>query len=522
MEESSELHRKKHKFLMVKNKKRKLKTPSQVAGLEKLYNEHKYPTEEMRIELAKELGLTEQQVSGWFCHRRLKDKRLLKDESVANGRQDRSSGVIQDHGSGLGQDSCGSSKHGEYKYLDPKEVETQVLHNNGFSAAGLAYGHRNHCTENVSGMEDTSSESSSYLQDRLFPQGQDPYYMESSRYLTPNRALPPLNPKSVINARHKAAGYLKMRGEIENAAVTAVKKQLGRSYREDGPLPSVEFDPPPPGAFEGQNSDTVHELYGVANPSLPNSQDISPLKRQPILGSRYNWYNTKFSSQDSHMEVDLSSLHGGADFQDKKARKSIKQRQTFYINNHFPGRNSSLELYEDDNVEASAYNSTKNHRACIMHGVEGMGSDSTSAHNDHYEEDLAVKQTDLLQHGYDNLNLKNVQRSGHSKSKASNSVLNPQISADTEERGHPTWTAKEGMFKGGRKPKKQQCDADGAKMLSNEITDAKKIKVDPLQQYHVKQAPVAEIDQRKIQRSATQIPSSFSEDETADASSWLD
>ncbi|XP_019434822.1 PREDICTED: homeobox-DDT domain protein RLT1-like isoform X1 [Lupinus angustifolius] len=521
---SNELQSEENKY-MEKNRKRKLKTPAQVAGLENFYNEHKYPTEEMKLEVAEELGLTEKQVSGWFCHRRLKDKRLLKDEAVANGRQDRSSGVIQDRGSGLGQDSCGSSKHGDYKYLDPKEVESQGLHNNGFSAADIAYGHRNHYTENISGMEDTSSESSSYLQDRLFPQGQDPYDMESSRYLTPNRALPPLNPKSAINMRHKPSGYLKVKGEIENAAITAVKKQFGRSYREDGPLLGVEFDPLPPGAFEGKNADPVHETYGVANPVLPNSPDISPVKRQPDLSSRYDTYYTKFSSQDSHIEgVDLGSLHDGSGFQDKqdkKARQSIKQRQTFYSNNHYPGRNSSLDLYEDDNGEASAYHSTKNHRMFITRGVEGMRSDSTSNQSDHYEENHMIKQTDLLPHGYDNFNLKNVQRSGHVKSKHSNSVRNSQIPVETEERGLSTRMAKEEMFKGGKKAKKKHRDADEARMLSKEITDAKRTKVDPLHQYHVKQAPIAEIDQRKIQRSAVPIPSSFSEDETADTSSSL-
>ncbi|XP_019462330.1 PREDICTED: uncharacterized protein LOC109361332 isoform X1 [Lupinus angustifolius] len=501
------------KWKLMKNKKRKLKTPVQVAGLEKFYNEHKYPTEEMKAELAVELGLTEKQVSGWFCHRRLKDKRLLKDEAVVNCRQDRSSGVIQDRGSGLGQDSCGSTKHGDYKYLDPKEVESQGIHNNGFSAADMAYGHRNKFTENVTEMEDTSSESSSYLQDMMFPQGQDPYDMESSRYLTSTRALPPLNPKSAINMRHKPSGYLKVKGEIENAAITAVKKQLGRNYREDGPLLGVDFDPLPPRAFEGQNAGPVHEPFGVANPALPNSPDISPVKRQPGLSSRY----------PSHIEgIDFGSLHGGSGFQDKKARHSIKQRQTFYSINHFPARNSSLDLLEDDNGEASAYNCTKNHRIGVMLGVEGMRSDSTSNHSDHYEENLVVKQTDLLPHGYDNLNLKNVQRSGHVKSKPSHSVRNSQISVDTEERGTPTRMSKEEMFKGSRKAKNQQRNADGARMLSKEIVDAKRIKVDPLQQYHVKQAPIAEIDQRKIQRSAVQIPSSFSEDETADTSSSLD
>ncbi|KAL4305003.1 hypothetical protein AHAS_Ahas16G0034800 [Arachis hypogaea] len=63
-------------------------------ALEKFYNEHKYPTEEMKQDLAEELGLTEKQISGWFCH--------------ISGRQD----------------SCGSSKHGDYRYVDPKEVES--------------------------------------------------------------------------------------------------------------------------------------------------------------------------------------------------------------------------------------------------------------------------------------------------------------------------------------------------------------------------------------------------------------
>ena len=54
---------------------------------------------------------------------------MVKDEVVANGRQDRSSGVIQDRDSGLGQDSCGSSKHADHRYPDPKEVESHGLYN---------------------------------------------------------------------------------------------------------------------------------------------------------------------------------------------------------------------------------------------------------------------------------------------------------------------------------------------------------------------------------------------------------
>ncbi|XP_061358752.1 homeobox-DDT domain protein RLT1-like [Gastrolobium bilobum] len=526
MEESNELHSEDNKDSMEKNKKRRLKTPAQVMALEKFYDEYKYPTEEMKLELADELALTEKQISGWFCHRRLKDKKLLKNEVHANGRQDRSSGVIHDRGSGLGQDSCGSTKHGDYRYMDPKEVESHGLYNHDFSAADMTYAHRNHYTENDSATDNTSSESSSSLQERLFPQGQDPYDMEDSRYLTPNGALPPRNPKGAINMGYKPSGYLKVKGEIENAAITAVKKQLGRHYLEDGPLLSVDFDTIPPGAFECQNADPVDEPYYVPNPALPNSPEVSAVKRQSSLNSRYDPYFTKLNSQDSHMEGgDFGSLHDSdfRDKHDKKAGRHIKQRPTFHsCTNPLPGRSSSLDLYVDSTGEASAYNSTKNHRKGTKLGVEGMRSDSASNPSDNYEENnLVVKQTDSMLHGYDNFNLKNVQRSEYVKSKPSNSIHNSRKSEDIEERGLSKRMAKEEKFNGDRKVKKLYHDSDRVMMLSNEMV-AKRAKVDLPQEYDVKQALVAEKEPRKNQRSAAEMPSSFSEDETAETSSSLD
>lgn len=143
--------------------------------------------------------------------------------------------------------------------------------------------------------------------------------------------------------------------------------------------------------------------------------------------------------------VDFGSLHGSdvQDKQDKKSRRDIKHRQTFHnYTNHLSGRNSSLDLYEDSTGEASAYNSTKNHRMGTKHGVEGMRSDSASNHSDHYEENIAAKQTDFLRHGYDNIIPKNVQRNEHVKSKPSNSIRNSRVSVDTEERGLPSRMAK--------------------------------------------------------------------------------
>lgn len=121
------------------------------------------------------------------------------------------------------------------------------------------------------------------------------------------------------------------------------------------------------------------------------------------------------------------------DKQDKKTRQDTKHKQSL---THFSGRNSSLDLCEDSIGEAFAYNNTKNHRIGTKRGVEGMRSDSASNHSDHYEENLAVKHSDFLPHGYDNNVIpKNAQRSEHIKSKPSNSFRNSRVSVDPEERG---------------------------------------------------------------------------------------
>ncbi|MCH94995.1 homeotic protein proboscipedia-like, partial [Trifolium medium] len=70
---------------------------------------------------------------------------------------------------------------------------------------------------------------------------------------------------------------------------------------------------------------------------------------------------------------------------------------------------------------------------------------------------------------------------------------------DTEERGLSSRMAKEEMFKGDKKAKKQYRDASGAGMLSNETLVAKRLKPNSFQPYIMKQLPVAEIEPRKNQ-----------------------
>lgn len=63
-------------------------------------------------------------------------------------------------------------------------------------------------------------------------------------------ALPTLSSQvPVLKPRCGQSGYLKVKGQSENAAVTLVKTQLGRQYREDGPRLTVEFDSLLPDAF---------------------------------------------------------------------------------------------------------------------------------------------------------------------------------------------------------------------------------------------------------------------------------
>jgi len=88
-----------------------------------------------------------------------------------------------------------------------------------------------------------------------------------------------------------------------------------------------------------------------------------------------------------------------------------------------PYKNSSLDLNAYFIGEAFAYNNTKNHRKGTKHGFDGMRYDSASNSSDHYEENnLVVKQTDSLLHGYEKCNLKNVHRGEYVKSKPLNLV----------------------------------------------------------------------------------------------------
>uniref|UniRef100_A0A7N0UGG9 Homeobox domain-containing protein n=1 Tax=Kalanchoe fedtschenkoi TaxID=63787 RepID=A0A7N0UGG9_KALFE len=275
------------------NRKRKLKTPAQLEALEEYYEDHKYPTESMKSAIAEKIGLTEKQVSGWFCHRRLKDKRISKDEALGNGRMDRSSGVIQEHCSGPGQDSCGSTKPGEYKPADLREVESQWLAGQELSPKNLSHHNRLNTASLEVDMDDTSSESSLPLRPSHMPQRDAPQMWENSRYLIQNGDAMPSNPKVTIGAQlRRPSGYLKIKPKAEHPAIAAVKRQLGNSFREDGPPIGIEFHPLPIDAFqEAPKGTTTGPANGIGF-LLPNisgsSYHVARSKAQLlIMGLRY-------------------------------------------------------------------------------------------------------------------------------------------------------------------------------------------------------------------------------------------
>lgn len=252
--ENSEMHSEEDKALSDKDMKRKVKTPAQIQALERVYNEHKYPTETMTMEVASSFGLTEKQVSGWFCQRRSKDRRSKNVENNETAqKQDLSTGVVE-------QDSCGSTKQTCNKKSDTREVESGRL-------TPKHAGDYKFATEGSSG-------SNSSLRDRCNkPQSSlTPGHVMASRH-----PVPSFTPDDgEIRRRTGPSGYLKVKGRAENSAITEVKKRMGNSYRTDGPPLAVEFDTLPPHPFEFPMQDINRDETGCAEETVsPTLHDTS-------------------------------------------------------------------------------------------------------------------------------------------------------------------------------------------------------------------------------------------------------
>ncbi|KAI3746515.1 hypothetical protein L6452_08949 [Arctium lappa] len=515
MEESREVHTDENRALPEKKQKRIVKTAPQVAALENFYNEHKYPTEAMKLELAESIGLTEKQVSGWFCHRRLKDKKSPNDEVQAHGKQDRSSGVIQDRGSGLRQDSCGSTKQGDNKLSDPKEVESRRFTTEGLLPTELQYEHGSQHNSIMD--DDTSSGSSSPLKDNFHPQNVDRLGTVTSKY-------PTYNDVKSVKGRIGPSGYLKVKGQVENAAITAVKRQLGRHYREDGPPLGIEFEPLPPGAFENPVKIPVNQSYYVGDHTALHSLDGSKTFQLPNTSKMYERYNPKdYHSTDleeSGLEMRHASKH-------REKHYDSQYKQTPPLSKHrssLSGRSLQMEVNDDSAGETSVHDLREHFEMRTKHGPGVKRPDSLSnRHLIAYGKNIDGKQAENYPRSHNSGTPKVIYRDR----------IEPITSDLTIKRGEFVESEDRGLSR--KTPKDDDGQRRGideySKLVSAKIHPGNEMRVNNAvmkrsrdefthQGYPRKEA-VFDISPRttKIKRSTVQMTSSFSDDETAETTS---
>lgn len=506
MEEPQEVHTDEIRALPEKKQKRIVKTPAQVAALENFYNEHKYPTEAMKQELADSIGLTEKQVSGWFCHRRLKDKRLPNDEIQPPGKQDRSSGVIQDRGSGLRQDSCGSTKQGDNKQSDPKEVEskrfnteiilpTQIQHNRVMDNDDIG--------NDDDDDDDTSSGSSSPLKDSFHPKNMDRVGAITSKY--------PTHDFKSARGRGGPSGYLKVKGQVENAAITAVKRQLGRHYREDGPPLGIEFEALPPGAFENLVKIPVNQSYYVGDRTVLHSPDGSRTFQPPNSSKMYERYNipksyNSMDLDDSPLEIRHASKH----------REKHIDRQYHKQTPHFSkSRHAQVEVNDDSAEETSIHDMRDHFETRIKHGPGVRRQDSVS--NRH-----------LVSYGRNiNQNSKppKVNYRDRVDSLTSDLTVKRGEFVELEDRGMSRKTPKDDEYDGERRGIDEYSKLIPAKIhLGNESRVIKRGRAEFLHQVYPRKEVVVDVPKRTIitERPIARTTSSFSDDETAETTSSAD
>ncbi|KAG8388950.1 hypothetical protein BUALT_Bualt02G0178600 [Buddleja alternifolia] len=515
-EESCEPHSEDDKALLEKNNKRTVKTRAQVQALEKFYDEHKYPTESLKIQLAESIGLTEKQVSGWFCHRRLKDKRLMNGENHGIGRPDRSSGVIQDRGSGHRQDSCGSTKLGDDKNLDTREVESGRVAHQDCSATELAYDRGGRHSGNRNRTDDGSSGSSSSL--RNTPNSNNPngppFDLPSSRYLGPKA---PMDVKGV-KTRSGPSGYLKVKVQVENAAITAVKRQLGKHYREDGPPLGIEFDPVPPGAFESSMQEPVDETYYIGEAVLAASPDISKIHQRPNFDKGCE-YNSSMGPHSSNMHATNFNTTQMSDIPNSFIHQKVRKNTSLSNNGaYYPWTNS----VEGSARELSGSESREEYGMRNRHGVEVLRMDSISKdrHLQPYGEKVRGERDNRF-HKYNDVSTK-ISRGENIENEYFNlSTKNYEYHNSLDKVLH-----REAKKDGRAYAERRMVTENRVRFPSKNDTAAPKRTRDEFpQQRHLKRLSVTDNQPGacRVIRCAGQMPSSFTEDgQSAETSSSVD
>ncbi|KAJ7544813.1 hypothetical protein O6H91_09G094600 [Diphasiastrum complanatum] len=184
-----------------KDPKRKKKTPLQIEMLERAYAEDTHPSESLRLELSTKLGLTNRQLQMWFCNRRLKDRKGIKDEF-----------------------NTSTSQSKEEQFFYPKETPTFYEYPEAVLASEIeddALFRRNVRQQVAQESEERISE----------------VERKRSKHEIDGAKLPKKTSQQTVS-------------DLDSrAAAISILSSWGETFREDGPTLGFEFDPLPPGAF---------------------------------------------------------------------------------------------------------------------------------------------------------------------------------------------------------------------------------------------------------------------------------
>ncbi|KAK9154681.1 hypothetical protein Sjap_002161 [Stephania japonica] len=438
---------------------------------------------------------------------------MLKDEVCANGKQDVSSGIIQDRGSVLKQDSCGSTKQGEYMPFDPREVESQRFYGQDFPAGDLSYGNRGNYMQPQyhNAVDNTSSGSSSGSQGKLFPQHVASYDVEPMGYSTrsSNHILMKATGKSK-REQMLPSKYQSSQNEIENAAISAVKMQLGRHYREDGPPLGVNFQSLPPGAFD---QDSPNELYYVGDPSTltvhGNLKELSHDKEE----AKYHRNIRSQGPQYSGAHLRPKTCEFGLWNENGRYQSNPKPSLTMY------GSHSTRKLNmdgtdEDYMGETSKVKGNMNYEMRCKRGMERIRSDSIARR----PLPFGKKSHELSYSKLDDLdNSSFYMREKYNEGKPSNLIVKQNGFLNKEKREHSQRMEKQ-LYRG--KTSTECANLKGEKIQQKQLKGKKKRQVNEfLGQEYMLKAPVPRENLMKGYGGVGDTRISFSENETVGTSS---
>lgn len=190
-----------------KSSRRKIKTPTQLETLEKVFAEEQYPSETVRAELSAQIGLSDRQLQVWFCHRRLKDRKVKEDESPVSVKKQK-------------QEKVGAN-----------ETSVAVLaseHTDSTLPGGNHYANDCTTTSNRFAQEDAANQSRKQAGKRGRKENENVLGKKFQQVISRD---------------------VDLRRAAELRAISAVEAQLGELLREDCPVLGVEFDGLPSGAF---------------------------------------------------------------------------------------------------------------------------------------------------------------------------------------------------------------------------------------------------------------------------------